>query len=44
MFWNKEWEVSSCHISEEISVMMSSSHSSDELAEPGEKSPGLHHR
>lgn len=46
MFWSKEWEVSSCHVSEEISVMMSSPHSSDEqrLAEPGEKSPGLHHR
>lgn len=43
VFWSKEWEVSSCHTSEEISVFMSSPHSSDEqrLAEPGEKSPGL---
>lgn len=39
VFWNKEWEVSSCHVSEESSVMMSGPHSSDgqRLAEPGEK-------
>lgn len=33
MFWSKECEVSSCHISEEISVMMSSPHSSDEQSQ-----------
>lgn len=43
MFWSKEWEVSSCHVSEEISVMMSSPRSSDEqrLAEPGGKKSWL---